>query len=450
MTDFNRLFFKYPQAAPRYTSYPTVPYWEEEAFSSMEWQSRLIQSLSQDGGISLYIHLPYCEQLCTYCGCNTRITVNHGVERPYMETLWKELDLYLDFLPAEIFIKELHLGGGTPTFFAAQHLHELIEGIRIRIPIMEDAALSFEGHPNNTTEEHLQTLFHQGFRRVSFGIQDLDSAVQVAINRIQPFANVKRVTEEARSIGYQSVNFDLVYGLPFQSEASLEKTLSSVLFLRPDRIAFYSYAHVPWLKPGQRRYSENDLPDTKTRLALHEMGRQAFLSTGYVDIGMDHFALPGESLWNAAVAGTMHRNFMGYTDTHTQTLMGLGVSSISDCGSAFAQNEKTVEAYMEKVQLGSLPVFRGHLLNEEDVQIRKLILELMCRQQVDLLPACNGLDDQLKLGLNTFVLDGLAVWEGDSFKVVGDGHRFLRQMAMCFDLRLIRSKKEIKQFSATA
>jgi oxygen-independent coproporphyrinogen III oxidase len=450
MQDFNRLFSKYPQSAPRYTSYPTVPYWDEDGFNEFDWKLRLTQSVSEDSGISLYIHLPYCEQLCTYCGCNTRITVNHEVERPYIETLWKELDLYLDFLPAGIHIKELHLGGGTPTFFSALHLKELLEGIRIRLPFAEDAALSFEGHPNNTTKEHLNELYQQGFRRVSFGIQDLDPEVQIAINRIQPIANVRRVTEEARAIGYHSVNFDLVYGLPFQSEAGLEKTLSSVLSLRPDRIAFYSYAHVPWLKPGQRRYSEKDLPDTTTRLALHEMGRKAFLEAGYTDIGMDHFALPGESLYNAAMAGTMHRNFMGYTDTHTQTMLGIGVSSISDCGLAFAQNHKTVEAYIESVSQGALPVFRGHLLNEEDLRIRQFILELMCRKQVNLENAIGLVDENTKSSLNEFVQDGLAVWEGDCFKVLGEGNRFLRQMAMCLDLRLKNNKSGHTQFSATA
>ncbi|MGZ5220998.1 MAG: coproporphyrinogen-III oxidase family protein, partial [Chitinophagaceae bacterium] len=258
MTD---LVSKYNVQAPRYTSYPTVPYWDNN-LNEQTWVNHIQKSFIQHNkdGISLYIHLPFCESLCTYCACNTRITVNHTVELPYIETLLKEWQLYLNQFNAKPLIKEIHLGGGTPTFFSFENLHLLLSSIINTCEVSKDADFSFEGHPSNTTKEHLQTLFNLGFKRVSFGVQDFDEKVQKTINRYQSFEEVKYVMEAARAIGYTSINIDLVYGLPYQTSESVKSTIEQIITLKPERIAFYSYAHVPWLKPGQRKYTEKDLP----------------------------------------------------------------------------------------------------------------------------------------------------------------------------------------------
>jgi oxygen-independent coproporphyrinogen-3 oxidase len=351
----SQLVSKYNVAVPRYTSYPTVPFWKE-GIDVNQWRSVFVQQfqLHKNEGISLYIHLPFCESLCTYCGCNKKITTNHSVEEEYMQTILKEWRMYIALLNEPPLIRELHLGGGTPTFFSPQNLERLLNGIFANAQVHPEHEFSFEGHPNNTTCEHLQTLYSLGFRRVSFGVQDNDPEVQRIINRIQPVENVKKVTEAARSIGYKSVNFDLIYGLPLQNLQRLEKTILQSIEMKPDRIAFYSYAHVPWASRGQRLFDETDLPSTEEKMALYQLGKQLFADHGYEDIGMDHFALPTDDLFAARNNGTLHRNFMGYTTQNTSLLLGLGVSSISDVGVAFAQNDKTLHDYSEAINNNEL------------------------------------------------------------------------------------------------
>jgi oxygen-independent coproporphyrinogen-3 oxidase len=290
----NNLLEKYNTAVPRYTSYPTVPFWNDIAPTQEKWKEIVKQtflSKNETEGISLYIHLPFCESLCTYCGCNTRITINHKVETPYINAVLKEWSLYLELFGTKPYIKELHLGGGTPTFFNPIRLKQLIESILSSSVLCRDAELSFEAHPNNTSDEHLNSLYQLGFRRLSLGIQDFDEDVQHIINRVQSYESVKYVTDKAREIGYTSINFDLIYGLPLQTERSVRRTIEKVIQLRPDRISFYSYAHVPWLKPGQRQFTEQDLPEVNTKRKLYENGREAFEKAGYTEIGMDHFAI---------------------------------------------------------------------------------------------------------------------------------------------------------------
>jgi len=288
------LINKYNVAGPRYTSYPTVPYWDINTFSLKKWKSSIIQSFNETNsteGISLYIHLPFCESLCTFCGCNKRITKRHEVESPYINAVLKEWYLYKELFNAKPKIKELHLGGGTPTFFSPENLRQLINGILRNSILAKNYEFSFEGHPNNTTEEHLQTLYSLGFKRVSFGVQDYNETVQRAIHRIQPFENVKRVTELARKIGYTSISHDIIFGLPFQTENHIKKTIEKTKILRPDRIAFYSYAHVPWIKGnGQRGFKDNDLPTGDSKRKQYEIGKRLLDQAGYTEIGMDHFA----------------------------------------------------------------------------------------------------------------------------------------------------------------
>ena len=317
---YEKLISKYNVPAPRYTSYPSYPFWDQDSPDQNRWLTALrtkFPETNRETGISLYVHLPFCESLCTYCGCNTRITKNHEVEPKYLDSVLREREIYLDAFPDRPIIRELHLGGGTPTFFRPAHLEYLVDALLIKCERHSDFEFGFECHPNNTTPEHLRTLSELGFTRISIGVQDFDPKVQKAINRGQSFERVKQVTDQARELGYKSINFDLIYGLPFQTPQSIQYTFDRVSQLKPDRIAFYSYAHVPWKRPGQRGYSENDLPQGKAKRNLYEQGRDLILGGGYQEIGMDHFALPGDDLYKAWKHKTLHRNFMGYTPVRT-------------------------------------------------------------------------------------------------------------------------------------
>jgi len=447
------LIEKYNIPAPRYTSYPTVPYWDQVP-NETDWQEEVKRSFIKNNseGISLYIHLPFCESLCTYCACNTRITVNHRVEQPYIEALIKEWELYLGLFSEKPLLRELHLGGGTPTFFAAENLRLLLSTIFKSCDISPAADFSFEGHPSNTTELHLRTLYKLGFRRVSFGVQDFDANVQEAINRYQSPEEVQRVMEQARLIGYTSVNVDLVYGLPYQSLDSVKSTIARVIALKPERIAFYSYAHVPWLKPGQRRYTEADLPLASEKRALYEAGKELFAAAGYTDIGMDHFALPGDDLLAAFNNRMLHRNFMGYTTSQTKLLIGLGCSAISDSWGAFAQNIKTVEEYTSAVYEGKFPLMKGHLLNAEDLCIRQHILNLMCRHESDF--SRTAADATLLADcmprLEPLLEDGLIHINDAKVCVSDQGRLFLRNICLAFDKRYWARQPQTNLFSTTA
>jgi oxygen-independent coproporphyrinogen-3 oxidase len=442
-----KLLKKYNIAAPRYTSYPTVPYWDNEQFSINQWKQRLVTAyrLHQSEGISLYIHLPFCESLCTYCGCNTRITKNHAVEIPYISVLLKEWQMYVELLGEQPKIKEIHLGGGTPTFFSAANLKQLLQSIAGAERFDEDATCSFEGHPDNTTIEHLQVLYQLGFKRLSLGIQDFDLQVQFMINRYQTPQQVKAITDLARSIGYQSINYDLIYGLPGQQEEGLKNTIKEVIALQPDRIAFYSYAHVPWIKAGQRHFTENDIPQGDEKFALYEIGRELLVAAGYQEIGMDHFALKTDSLYIASEEGKLHRNFMGYTDQHTPILLGLGVSSISDCGTAFAQNAKTVEEYKQVIASNELAVQKGHLLSLEDLYLRQHITNLMCRNQTVF---DEDVDPSVLSRLQPMIDDELVNVNAAKVIITPKGKSYLRNVCMAFDNRLWQRQPKTQLFSA--
>ena len=446
------LISKYNIPVPRYTSYPTVPLWES-APSTEDWKNlarSAFEATNAQNGISLYIHLPFCESLCTYCACNTRITVNHKVEEPYINTVLKEWELYLELFKDKPNIREIHLGGGTPTFFTAENLHKLISGILEKSSVLENAEFSFEAHPANTTLKHLNTLYNLGFRRISFGIQDFDDKVQDAINRFQSFEEVESLVKECRKVGYNSVNFDLVYGLPFQTFGSMKDTVEKVVELKPDRIAFYSYAHVPWIKPGQRKFTEKDLPVDEEKRKLYELGKSMFLGTGYKEVGMDHFALPEDELFSAMNTKKLHRNFMGYTAGYTRLLIGLGVSSISDTWSGFAQNIKTVEEYQDCIGRGELAVVKGHVLTEEDLVLRKHILNIMCHLETK----WDATEEQCEAfykgveRMHELQKDGLVEINPYQLKVTETGKAFLRNICMCIDARYWRKTPTAKTFSS--
>lgn len=446
---------KYNVAGPRYTSYPTVPYWDHKTFSLQLWKETLIKSFSESNsteGISLYIHLPFCESLCTFCGCNKRITKNHEVEIPYIKSVLKEFTLYNRLFNEKPIIKQIHLGGGTPTFFSPEHLDSLITGIFNQATKAKNCELSFEGHPNNTTKQHLQALANKGFMRVCYGVQDYNDRVQKAINRVQPYENVLMATSQARAVGYTSVGHDIIYGLPFQTREDVINTINKTITLQPDRIAFYSYAHVPWIKGnGQRGFNDEDLPTAGQKRLQYEIGKTMLTKAGYVEIGMDHFALKTDSLFKAQQKGTIHRNFMGYSDSKTQLMIGLGVSAISDSWYSFAQNVKNVKEYQKIVEQGILPVYRGHILTDKDLIIRKHILNLMCSFETsweDERLFFTELPDVL-IKLMELEKDGLVQVFSKRLKVTEKGRAFVRNICLPFDLRLQRKKPNTQLFSMT-
>ena len=452
---YRSLVNKYNVAGPRYTSYPTVPYWNQKTFSLKNWKSSLIKSFKESNskeGISVYIHLPYCESLCTFCGCNKRITKQHDVESPYINAVLKEWSLYLALFDEKPIIKEMHLGGGTPTFFSPENLKRLINGILQHSVLAQNHEFSFEGHPNNTTREHLQALFDVGFNRVSYGVQDYNETVQKAIHRIQPFENVKSATNLAREIGYTSVGHDIIFGLPFQTIEHVKETILKTKELLPDRLAFYSYAHVPWIKGnGQRGFNDNDLPEPELKRQQYELGKQLLAQVGYHEIGMDHFALSTDSLYKSMLKGKLHRNFMGYTASKTLAMIGLGVSSISDSWYGFAQNEKSMESYYHLLKENIIPVYRGHSLSEEDLIIRKHILNLMCQFKTSW--SQNSLYftelPEVLIKLKEMEVDGLLSINANTIEVTKKGQPFVRNICMAFDLLLQRKQPNTQLFSMT-
>lgn len=405
MTALNTLLAKYDTPGPRYTSYPTVPFWEGGVTEAI-WIKHLVsclaentspqssseqrsnsdqQSSTEPHGFGIYVHIPFCEKLCAYCACHTFPTKDHKKSIPYVAALLKEWELYRRHLaPFNLTLGELHLGGGTPTFLSPNELSTLCEALLSGISVPPNARLSVEVDPRVTSPEHLRILSSYGFNRLSIGVQDFAPEVQRAVNRIQEPALVARQVELARGLGFSGINFDLIYGLPRQTTTSFARTIREVIELQPDRLALYSYAHVPWMKRAQARWREEDLPRGAEKWALYLTAPKALLEHGYIEIGMDHFALPHDPLARAAAGKTLHRNFMGYTESFTAPLIGLGISAISDALTCFAQNTKDLDEYYTRLAADQLPLHRGHLLSDEDLLIRKAILNLMTRLETEL------------------------------------------------------------------
>ncbi|SDD16105.1 oxygen-independent coproporphyrinogen-3 oxidase [Algoriphagus faecimaris] len=443
------LITKYNKPTPRYTSYPTVPLWENNLLDE-DWESLLKKSFHLYGkseGITLYIHLPFCESLCTYCGCNKRITKNHKVESPYIASLLAEWHKYLQLFDEKPKLAGIHLGGGTPTFFSPESLKFLLSKILIGADVMEEKEFSFEGHPNNTTIEHLQVLAELGFDRVSYGIQDFDLKVQQSIHRIQPVEKVREATENARRLGYSSINFDLIYGLPHQTLESLESTFKEVKSLSPDRIAFYSYAHVPSAFPAQKSF-EKHLPSEQEKRALYEYGKVKLLQMGYEEIGMDHFAKATDPLSLAKKDGKLHRNFMGYTTSPSKILIGLGASSISDIYLAYAQNEKSISEYEDIIGDSKWPIQRGHRLSEEDLIIKEIILQLICLGKASIPEVIlDRMPSENLNNLQEMQAENLMLINRNTIEVTEIGMALIRSICMQFDLRMISKSQEKLTFS---
>jgi oxygen-independent coproporphyrinogen-3 oxidase len=444
MTD---LFAKYDVPAPRYTSYPTVPFWTDSPTTD-RWLEELNKAFADEAATwSLYFHLPFCESLCTFCACNTVITRDHGREDGYVELLSTEWNLYLDRVPglAEKPLLGVHLGGGTPTFFAKENLERILKPILSQTRIDQNRfEASVEVHPGHTTRDQLNMLHELGFTRISIGVQDFDPEVQRLVNRHQPYEVTRSVTEAARELGYTSVNYDLIYGLPRQNPERFRETVEKTINLRPDRIALYSFARVPWIKPAQRSYKDEDLPVAGEKRALYELAREMLAQAGYIEIGMDHFALPSDGMAEAQREHTLHRNFQGYTETRTTVLLGLGVSAISETPTCFHQNEKAFPVYDRRVRQREIPTLRGHLLSAEDRRLREQILEFMTRFKVDLEP---DQQEDAKLFLQPMIEDGLVKVSDDSLQLTGKGTPFLRNACMFFDQRLRSQEQRPQVFS---
>ncbi len=445
----SELLAKYDIPAPRYTSYPTVPYWSDDPTPD-QWMAELQEVFQSNPQTpwSMYIHIPFCESLCTFCGCNTFITQNHDNEASYTDVLHKEWATYLAKIPqlATAPIRQLHLGGGTPTFFSADSLRRLLR------PLMDQLTMEngrFEGSievgPRLTNRDQLVALRELGFQRLSMGVQDFNPEVQRLINRIQPFEMTRDLTIAAREVGFESVNYDLIFGLPAQTEASFTKTIDTTIALRPDRIALYSFAFVPWVKKSHRLFTKDDLPKGAEKRALYELSREKLMNAGYVELGLDHFSLPDDSLNIAYNENRMHRNFMGYTDERTDVMLGLGVSSISEAPTCFHQNEKGINEYKQRVLDGEIPTMRGHLLTEEDQRQREQILQFMTQQRVTLRDVAQA--DDARAYLSELLDDGLVEIDGLEMRMTERGRPFLRNAAIALDMRLRRNKPDTQLFS---
>jgi oxygen-independent coproporphyrinogen-3 oxidase len=437
-----QLLEKYDVPVPRYTSYPAVPNWQETPPPDM-WFAALNDALSSGAAtLAVYVHLPFCETLCTFCGCNTVITRNHERSAPYVNTVLAELDVYVKQVEAleRREISQLHLGGGTPTFMAPDVLAALLRGIATRLPLR---AAGFEGSvevdPRVTTRAHLDALREHGISRVSLGVQDFDSEVLRLVNRPQPQAITAALCAQAREAGYDSINFDLIYGLPGQSAATMRHLAEAVVALRPDRLAVYSFARVPWIKPAQRKFKDEDVPVGAAKRDLYEILREQLLAAGYLEIGLDHFALPHDALAIAGAAGTLHRNFMGYTDRRTTALLGLGVSAISETPACYHQNDKVITVYERRVAEGEVPTLRGHILSDDDRHRADLIRSLMTSGRAPLTPADR---DAARAELADLVRDGLVEIDDGELCVPARGKPFIRNIAAFFDTYLRTAAKE--------
>jgi oxygen-independent coproporphyrinogen-3 oxidase len=427
---------RYDVPVPRYASYPTAPHWSDPP-GTEQWLDALRGALADaDRTWALYIHVPFCESLCTFCGCNTIITQDHGRESRYIALLLTEWARYAREVPALLTrgLRQIHLGGGTPTFLSAESLRALLGPILEPLSLRRDALdASVEVNPSVTGAAQLRVLGELGFSRVSMGVQDFDDTVQRLINRVQPFEVTERLTADARAMGYESVSYDLIYGLPGQTPASARRTAALTVQLAPDRVALYGFARAPWIHPAERLFTDGDLPEGAARRELYEIARETFLEAGYVEIGPEQFALPRDILCRAQRSGELHRNFVGYTEFRTAVLLGIGVSAISETPSCLHQNEKVEPIYARRIDAGEIPTLRGHRLSADDARARRQITTLMTGFRVRLE------EDQLadaRAFLAPMIADGLVRIAEGELQLTGAGRPFLRNAAVFFDHRL--------------
>ena len=450
------LLQRFDVAGPRYTSYPTADRFVE-AFGSDEYSAALAHRRSGAAAmalpLSLYVHIPFCESLCYYCACNKIITKHHERAEPYLRYLSREIDLHTAQLGTGQPVSQLHLGGGTPTFFDDRQLTELMDMLRRNFALAPGGEYSIEVDPRTVDAQRLSVLHRLGFNRLSFGVQDFDPEVQKAVHRVQPAEQVFALVEAARGIGFESVNVDLIYGLPRQTPESFQRTLAQVNQLRPDRIALYAYAHLPERFKPQRRILQADLPPAANKVSMLSASLDAFIGAGYVYVGMDHFALPNDALAVAKRQGRLHRNFQGYSTQPDCDLIGLGVSAIGKVGATYSQNAKTLEEYCDHLDQGRLPVVRGLALTRDDVVRRAAIMALMCQGelQFESIELAHLIDFRSYFAaeleaLATLEEQGLVTLQPTGITVTERGWFFVRAVAMVFD-RYLQADRNRARFS---
>lgn len=441
------LLRRFDVAGPRYTSYPTADRFVE-AFTADDYAQAARQRAegATVGGrpaLSLYVHIPFCESVCYYCACNKVVTRDHGRATAYLDALEQEMALHVALLGAGQSVSQLHLGGGTPTFLSDEELDRLLGALRSNFRIAPGAEMSIEVDPRTVSRERLAHLAKLGFNRLSFGVQDFDEDVQRAVHRIQPYESVKALVEAAREIGFESINVDLIYGLPKQNPESFARTVAQVNALRPDRIALYAYAHLPQRFKPQRRIATADLPPPDHRVGMLSEAMASFQREGYVYIGMDHFALPDDALAVAKRQGRLHRNFQGYSTQPDCDLVALGVSAIGHIGATYSQNAKTLPEYYDALAQGQLPIARGLALTRDDLIRRAVIMALMCQGRLEfesielahLISMRDYFKDELAQ-MQTLAEQGLVEIEPGAIQVTRMGWYFVRAVAMVFDRHL--------------
>jgi len=445
MEALTELLQRYNRPGPRYTSYPTAVEFHD-GVGATEYAVHLAEAAQREGSIGFYIHLPFCEERCLFCGCNVVITKKAGIATRYLVHLEQEIAEVGRRLERKRPIAQYHWGGGTPTYYSPAEMRRIHSQVRKHFDFEDDAEMAIEVDPRVTTVEHLETLRELGFNRLSMGVQDFDADVQEAVGREQPYEMTARLLESARSLGFSSTNLDLIYGLPLQTPERFAETLRLVSGLRPDRIAFYSYAHVPWLKGHQRKLTEEQLPKPDVKLGLYRSALEAFQSDGYRAIGMDHFALPEDEMALAADDGTLGRNFMGYTVKHASDLIACGVSGIGEVGGAFFQNRRKLIEYENAIDESNLAVDRGYILTADDHLRRRVIAELMCGFSTDL----SGHDFDAEIAaLAPMIADGLVEIDAGRVSVTERGRLFVRNICMVFDAHLKRHANDKQRFSKT-
>ncbi len=451
------LLQKYDQPGPRYTSYPTAPYFHE-GVTAQTYLKHLAKDnqLKENEPISLYFHLPFCDTLCYFCGCNMMVTHNRQKIENYITYLIKEMELLRPLIHSSRKVMQLHWGGGTPTYLTPEQIRRLGQAIRNLFEFHPQAEVSVEIDPRELTREHMVALRDVGFNRCSMGVQDFNPKVQKTVNRIQPEDITRQTVEWARELGFQSVNIDLMYGLPFQDVASFSKTLEIILDIDPDRLAVFNYAHLPSLIKHQRLIKDEWLPKPQEKLELLKLSIETLTSSGYVYIGMDHFAKPDDELTRAMNEGTLYRNFQGYSTHAGLNLFALGITSISMLSELYVQNVKKLEPYYQHLDAGQLPVFKGVELTPDDVLRREVITELMCNFQLKK----EKIEQKYAIDFDTYFADalqrlkpmeedGLIELQERVLKVTTMGRLLIRNIAMQFDYYLMKREGRKPQFSRT-
>jgi oxygen-independent coproporphyrinogen-3 oxidase len=454
MIEFDK-FTKYSKAGPRYTSYPTALEFHEN-FTEDDYRDKL-KSQDKDRAISLYMHIPFCKSACYFCGCNVVYTSKEEKKDRYITYLKKELDLLVPSIDTSRKVSQLHFGGGTPTFFNKAQLTQVIDMLKEYFPnFSDDAEISCEIDPRYFSKEHMDALKDGGFNRISFGVQDFNHDVQKAVQRVQSYEDTKKAVDIARDAGIKSINIDLIYGLPFQTLDSFMDTLEKVLLLDPDRLAVFNYAHVPWMKKTMRKIDETTLPEPKVKLETLKATIDFFVNNHYKMVGMDHFAKEDDELFQAIEKGELHRNFQGYTTKGGSDLIGIGLTSIGNGVDYYAQNHKDMKLYEKALDDGKLPIFKGIILNQDDMIRQDVIMELMSNFKIDVKRFENNHQiefykyfDNVKSDLQELVNDNLVTITDESISVSETGTMLIRNIAMVFDAYLKKIPEDKRRFSKT-